>query len=57
MYFQINESIPATYLFIIYYPPWNHSIVEPKVNTLLLSSVPLFLDTPHLITSYPFYTF
>jgi hypothetical protein len=29
MYFQINESIPETYLLYIT-PPWNHSIVEPK---------------------------
>jgi hypothetical protein len=50
MYFQINESISVTYLFITYYPSIESFRSRTKVNTLLLSSLPLLLDTPDLIT-------
>jgi hypothetical protein len=50
MYFQINESIPTTYLFITYYPSMESFRSGAKVNTLLLSSLSLFLNTPGLIT-------
>jgi hypothetical protein len=52
MYFQINESISAMYLFITYYPFMELFLSRTKVNTLLLSSPHLFLDTPDLITWY-----
>jgi len=45
MYFQINESIPMTYLFITYYPSMDSLRSRTKVNILLLSSLPFFLDT------------
>jgi hypothetical protein len=50
MHFQINESIPPTYLFITYYPSMESFHSQIKVNTLLLSSLLFFLDTPDLIT-------
>jgi hypothetical protein len=50
MYFQINESIHATYLFITYYPSMESFCSQTKVNTLLLSLLPIFFNTPDLIT-------
>jgi hypothetical protein len=50
MYFQINESIPVTYLFITYYLSMEPFRSQTIVDTLLLSSLPLFLDTSDLIT-------
>jgi predicted ABC-type exoprotein transport system permease subunit len=50
MYFQINE-MPAMYLFVTYYS-MESFCSRTKVNTLLLSSLPLFLNTLDLITWY-----
>lgn len=52
MYLLIKESIPATYLFITYYPLIESFRSKTKVNTLLLSSLPIFLDTLDLIIWY-----
>jgi hypothetical protein len=49
MYFQINESIHVTYLFITFYPSMESFHSRTSANTLLLSSQPLFFDTPDLI--------
>jgi hypothetical protein len=56
MYFQINESISAKYLFITYYPSMESFCIRTKVNTLLLSALPIFLDISDLIIWYHFYT-
>jgi hypothetical protein len=50
MYFQ--KSISVTYLFITYYPSMESFRSRTKVNTPLLSLLPLFLATPNLITQY-----
>jgi hypothetical protein len=55
MYFQINKLIPATYLFITYYPFIELFCSRTKVNrlnTMLLSLLPLSLDNLDLIISY-----